>query len=69
MSEDNVPQQISSFSTNEAPMTIAMVVEFSNRYQSFYSATWRQTLQAAYSFASFLKPDDYLAIVAYDLRP
>ncbi len=69
VSEDNVPQKIGSFSVGEAPMTIAMVVEFSNRYQSFYSYTWFETLQATYSFASFLKPDDYLAIVAYDLRP
>lgn len=69
VSEDNVPQQVNSFSTAEAPMTIAMVVEFSNRFQSFYSYTWFQTLQAAYGFAGMLKPDDYLAIVAYDLRP
>jgi Ca-activated chloride channel homolog len=69
VSEDNVPQKIASFSVGEAPMTIAMVVEFSNRYQSFYSQTWFQTLNAAYSFASFLKPEDYLAIVAYDLKP
>ena len=69
VSEDNVPQKIDSFSIGEAPMTIAMVVEFSNRYQSFYSPTWYQTLQASYGFAQMLKPDDYLAIVAYDLRP
>ncbi len=31
--EDNVPQKISSFSLGEAPMTICMLVEFSNRYQ------------------------------------
>lgn len=67
--EDNVPQQISTFSTSEAPMTLAMVVEFSNRFQSFYSYTWFQTLQAAYGFAQMMRPDDYLAIVAYDLRP
>jgi Ca-activated chloride channel homolog len=69
VSEDNVPQKIASFSVGEAPMTIAMVVEFSNRFQSFYSQTWFQTLQAAYTFSSFLKPEDYLAIVAYDLKP
>ncbi len=69
ISEDNVPQQISTFSTGEAPMTIAMVVEFSNRFQSFYSQTWYQTLQAAYGFSQMLKPEDYLAIVAYDLKP
>jgi Ca-activated chloride channel homolog len=67
--EDNVPQQVKTFSTSEAPMTLAMVVEFSNRFQSFYSYTWFQTLQAAYGFTSMLHPDDYLAIVAYDLKP
>ena len=36
--EDNVPQQISSFSVNsDAPMTIAMVIEFSNLFQQYYS--------------------------------
>lgn len=69
ISEDNVPQKVSSFSVGEAPMTVAMVVEFSNRFQSFYSRTWAETLQASYSFAQMLRPDDYLAIVAYDLKP
>src|SRR5579871_1447174 len=35
--EDNVPQQIASFSVGQAPMTIAMVIEFSNKFQRFYS--------------------------------
>jgi VWFA-related protein len=64
-----VPQQINGYSLGEGPMTICMVVEFSNRFQSFYSETWFQTLQAAYGFVQLLKPEDYLAIVAYDLRP
>jgi VWFA-related protein len=67
--EDNVPQQVTSYSVGEAPMTIAMVIEFSNRYQQFYSETWFQTLQAAYGFVQTLKPEDYVAIVAYDLKP
>jgi VWFA-related protein len=67
--EDNVPQHLSSYSMGEAPMTIAMVIEFSNRYQQFYSETWFQTLQAAYGFVQTLKPEDYVAIVAYDLKP
>ena len=29
--EDNVPQQVKTFGTGEAPMTVAMVIEFSNR--------------------------------------
>jgi VWFA-related protein len=53
----------------DAPMTVAMVIEFSNLFQSFYSSTWYQTLTAAWGFADTLKPEDYVAIVAYDLRP
>jgi Ca-activated chloride channel family protein len=67
--EDNVPQHISSYTLGEAPMTICMLIEFSNRFQQVWGATWRQTLQAAYGFAGTLRPEDNLAIVAYDLRP
>ena len=68
--EDNVPQQISEFSTgNEAPMTVAMVVEFSNLFQQYWTEGWYQTLTAAYGFVETLKPDDYVAVVAYDMRP
>ena len=66
--EDGVPQQVASFSLGEAPMTICMLVEFSNRFQSFYSQAWFQTLTAAYGFVQTLKPEDYVAIIAYDLR-
>jgi Ca-activated chloride channel homolog len=66
--EDDVPQPIKSVNMGEAPMTVAMVIEFSARFQQFWGPTWRQTLMAAYGFAQSLKPDDYLAIIAYDLR-
>src|SRR5438477_1362433 len=46
--EDNVPQQVSNFNTNsDAPMTIAMVIEFSNLYQQYWSQGWYETLTAA----------------------
>ena len=67
--EDNVPQQISGFNVGEAPMTISMVIEFSNKFQPLYGRTWFQTLQLAFGFASTLKPEDYVAVVAYDIRP
>jgi Ca-activated chloride channel family protein len=66
--EDNVPQQISNFSMGEAPVTVCMVIEFSNRFQQYFTSTWQQTLQASYGFLETLKPEDYVAIVAYDLR-
>ncbi len=67
--EDGVPQTIKKVTIGKAPMTIAMVIEFSNRFQSFWSYGWYQTLTAAYGFVNTLSPDDYLAIIAYDLKP
>jgi VWFA-related protein len=66
--EDNVPQTLTQYSVAEAPMTVAMVIEFSARYQAYYSAGWRETLTASYGFVQTLKPDDYVAVIAYDLR-
>ena len=67
--EDGVPQQIKSAGIGEAPMTIALVIEFSNKFQRLYGPTWFQTLELAWGFASTLKPQDYVAVVAYDIRP
>jgi hypothetical protein len=67
--EDGVPQNISTFGVGEGNMTVAMVIEFSNLYQQYWSETWYQTLTAAYGFLETLKPEDYVAVVAYDLRP
>ena len=67
--EDGAPQQVSSFSMGEAPMTVCMVIEFSNLFQQYWSEGWYQTLTAAYGFLETLKPEDYVAVVAYDMRP
>src|SRR5579863_2386086 len=68
--EDDVPQQISTFSTNaDAPMTIAMVIEFDNKFTRYWSQGWYETLMASYGFVQTLKPEDYVAIVAFDMRP
>lgn len=66
--EDNVPQTISQFTVGEAPMTVALVIEFSGLFQSYYSMGWGETLQASYGFLQTLKPEDYVAVIAYDLR-
>ena len=67
--EDGVPQQITIFGAGEAPMTVCMVIEFSNLFQQYWSEGWYQTLTAAYGFLETLKPEDYVAVVAYDMRP
>jgi Ca-activated chloride channel homolog len=66
--EDGVPQPLASFQKGEAPMTVAMVIEFSNRFQQYWGETWYQTLTATYGFVETLKPEDYVAVIAYDLR-
>jgi VWFA-related protein len=66
--EDGVPQQIKTFNLGEAPMTVCMVIEFSNLFQYYWGETWYQTLTASYGFLQTLKPEDYVAIVAYDMR-
>src|SRR5438477_6328930 len=67
--EDNVPQQINGVNMGEAPLTVALVVEFSNKFQRYWGPVWYQTLQLAWGFASTLKPEDYVAVVAYDIKP
>ena len=37
--EDNVPQQVKGVAAGEAPMTIAMVIEFSNLFQRYWGET------------------------------
>jgi len=46
-----------------------MVIEFSNLFQQYWGPGWYQTLQLAWGFAESLKPEDYVAVVAYDIRP
>ena len=67
--EDGVPQQVKEFSMGEAPMTIALVIEFSNLFQSYWSQGWYESLTATYGFVQTLKPEDYVAVIAFDLRP
>ena len=66
--EDGVPQKVLTFGHSEAPMTVALVIEFSNLFQRFWSESWYQTLQAAYGFIETLQPEDWVAVVAYDMR-
>ncbi len=67
--EDGVPQQITNFSKGEAPMTVCMLIEFSGLFQQYWSWGWGDTLNAAYGFVDTLKPEDNVAVIAYDLRP
>ena len=67
--EDNVPQTLTQFSVGEAPMTVAIVIEFS----APLSGVLQQRMvpddaPLPTDFVQTLKPDDYVAVIAYDLR-
>ena len=66
--EDGVPQKITHAATGEVPITICLVIEFSARYQRYWSSGSMQTLQAVYGFLQMLKPEDQVAVIAFDLR-
>ena len=64
--EDGVPQNIATFTQQtDAPVTAVLLVEFSSRnYYFIYDA-----IRASYYFADSLKPSDWIAVIAYDMRP
>lgn len=75
---DGAPMTITNFSTPEAPITVAMVVEYSKWSEMMGRAVgggWEPgTYEVIRPVAMFLQqfvkpPDDYVSVVAFDLRP
>ncbi|HEX7331536.1 MAG TPA: VWA domain-containing protein [Pyrinomonadaceae bacterium] len=75
---DGVQQTITNFSTPEAPITVAMVVEYSKWSDYFGMAvsrgyepgTYEVIRPTAMFLSQFIKPpDDYVSVVAFDIRP
>jgi VWFA-related protein len=63
--EDGVAQRITKFEVSQAPITAVLLVEFAARYYRFvYDA-----LNASFVFAQTLKPEDWIAVVSFDMRP
>jgi VWFA-related protein len=62
--EDGVPQKVLGFQRTKAPITAVLLCEFaSTNYRFVYDMR-----NAAYAFAQQLQPDDYVAVVTYDLK-
>jgi len=62
--EDGVPQKVVGFQRTKAPITAVLLCEFaSTNYRFIYDMR-----NAAYAFAQQLQPDDYVAVVTYDLK-
>jgi len=63
--DDGVPQTISNFGTQEAPMTTCMVIEFSNKWWPYLMLA----LRYGYGYLQFIQPKDWTAVVSFDMKP
>ncbi len=62
--EDGTPQTVTSVRMAQAPITAVMLLEFAAN--SYYFI--RDMQNASFSFFNTLRPDDYVAVVTYDLK-
>jgi len=66
--EDEVKQEIVTFSSVEAPITMVILLEYSKIFYTLYSL--EEVINPLALFSSrFMRPGDYVAVVAFDLRP
>ncbi len=74
---DGVKKDITNFSTPEAPITVTLVVEYSKLGQilGYYGSGGMEAGQnevirpTAIFLSQFIKPEDYVSVIAYDMRP
>jgi len=62
--EDGVQQKVVGFQRTRAPITAVLLCEFASTNYYFV----HDMREAAYAFAQQLQPDDYIAVVTYDLK-
>ena len=61
--EDKVEQKITNFSPTTAPLTVVMLLEFASTFGTYFDDVVRPAAQ----FVEMLRPEDWAAVVAYDL--
>ncbi|HUY12576.1 MAG TPA: VWA domain-containing protein [Terriglobia bacterium] len=62
---DGVEQSVSNFGIGDTPMTICLLIEFSNEYWPLLY----QSIRESYDFLNAMKPNDWVAVVTFDLKP
>src|SRR5437870_6416678 len=75
--EDGVKKDITNFATPEAPITVTLVVEYSKLGADlgYYASNGQEPGQyevirpTAMFLSQFIKPSDYVSVIAYDMRP
>jgi VWFA-related protein len=62
--EDGVEQKVAGFKRVEAPITALLLCEFASTSWYFLNDMWN----AAWAFAQQLRPQDYVALMTFDMR-
>jgi Ca-activated chloride channel family protein len=63
--EDKAEQKITNFAPTAAPLTVVLLIEFGRTFAYFFD----DVVQPAAQFIQMLRPSDWCAVVAYDLKP
>src|SRR5215470_3391975 len=63
--DDDVEQTVTNFSSTEAPLTVVVLAEFSNTFGYYFD----DVVGPAAGFINSLRPDDWAALIAFDIRP
>jgi Ca-activated chloride channel family protein len=74
---DGVKKEITNFATPEAPITVTLVVEYSKTSEvlGYYGSGGMERGQnevirpTAMFLSQFITPQDYVSVIAYDMRP
>jgi VWFA-related protein len=69
--EDGVEQKVTGFRRTEAPITALLICEFAgsmNPYSYSAMSLKNDMRNGAFSFAQQLRPQDYVALMTYDMR-
>ncbi len=64
VTEDGIEQKVTDVRMQQKPITAVMLLEFAANSYAFI----RDMRQSAYVFFKQLKPEDYIAVITYDLR-
>jgi Ca-activated chloride channel family protein len=63
--DDDVEQTVTNFSPTDAPLTVVILAEFSNTFGYYFD----DVVGPAAGFINSLRPDDWAALIAFDIRP
>src|SRR5215467_6968944 len=63
--DDDVEQSVTNFSPTDAPLTVVILAEFSNTFGYYFD----DVVGPSAGFINSLRPDDWAALIAFDIRP